>query len=340
MPVLAGENFHFLYPGVWCPHFLSFTDTFILDLQFRCWGVYNGQMFTKDNTDDLKDASKDSKENLSIMVKDTALSLSYTRTNKLITALYMVTDIMDKNEPIRVRLRTLGTGIISDMHSHPLPVRGKIVEIMSFIEIALAMNIISEMNASILVKEFRELDKAVADAYSGEPQAISKDMDLTEFFARESDPFLDNMFHVNPSMSGKKGAINSKGHESSTRIGVQKGSTLMKALSDKILVVPQKKTSAQNKNNVSNTSNTSINNQHRFDILKRHRREELLKVIKLTEGSATIKDIKEQIKRTSNQNSPLISCGEKTLQRELLSMVRANMLTKIGEKRWSRYQLQ
>ncbi|OHA91519.1 MAG: hypothetical protein A2758_00155 [Candidatus Zambryskibacteria bacterium RIFCSPHIGHO2_01_FULL_49_18] len=38
--------------------------------------------------------------------------------------------------------------------------------------------------------------------------------------------------------------------------------------------------------------------------------------------------------------SPLISgCSEKTIQRELLSMVAAGILKKIGEKRWSRYTL-
>ena len=38
--------------------------------------------------------------------------------------------------------------------------------------------------------------------------------------------------------------------------------------------------------------------------------------------------------------SPLISgCSEKTIQRELLAMVYAGILRKMGEKRWSRYSL-
>lgn len=38
--------------------------------------------------------------------------------------------------------------------------------------------------------------------------------------------------------------------------------------------------------------------------------------------------------------SPLISgCSEKTIQRELSTMVRSGVLKKIGEKRWSRYSL-
>ena len=43
------------------------------------------------------------------------LSLPYIKTNKLITALYMVTDTIEKEEPIRLKLRTLGVEILSDI---------------------------------------------------------------------------------------------------------------------------------------------------------------------------------------------------------------------------------
>src|SRR3989344_7243431 len=95
---------------------------------------------------------KDTTNELGITIKDS--SISYTKTNKLVTALYMVTDILDKDEPLRNKLRTLGTGIISDVHSTPAHAVGKISEIMSFLDVAFAMNIISEMNVTILRKEF------------------------------------------------------------------------------------------------------------------------------------------------------------------------------------------
>ena len=66
---------------------------------------------------------------------------SYTKTQKLITALYMVTDIIDKEEPLRNKLRTLGTGIISDTYLTQFNNTGntvsfilsKISEIISFL---------------------------------------------------------------------------------------------------------------------------------------------------------------------------------------------------------------
>lgn len=85
--------------------------------------------------------------------------------------------------------------------------------------------------------------------------------------------------------------------------------------------------------------------------------------IKKLEGSLVVKDkpLKEfgavSVKKNSRQNiiitilkrkkevmikdvSPLINgCSEKTIQRELLAMVQAGILKKMGEKRWSRYSL-
>jgi hypothetical protein len=73
--------------------------------------------------------------------------------------------------------------------------------------------------------------------------------------------------------------------------------------------------------------------QESFNGLKKERREQIIKIVGNNPNGATITDIK-----TSAQGS-LASCGEKTLQRELFSMVKDNVLNKTGEKRWSRYFL-
>ena len=69
-----------------------------------------------------------------------------------------------------------------------------------------------------------------------------------------------------------------------------------------------------------------------FDNLKKERREIIIKIIK-EKNTATITDIK------NSASGVLISCGEKTLQRELISMVSDGVLKKVGEKRWSKYFL-
>ncbi len=239
---------------------------------------------------------KDSKDNLGITIKDSRFSISYTKTNKLITALYMVTDIIDKDEPLRNKLRTLSVNIISDINSSPLSACIKISEIMSFLDVASAVNIISEMNCNILRKEFTALDQAIRES-SSSLKTINRNFDLAEFLQETQE--LNS-----PSKRLGSSVPVAKGHNS---VGVQKGSTLMKALSN----LSDKKNSSQD-----------------FDALKRQRRADILNTIKIAGGTATIKDIKDKIE-----------LGEKTLQRELVSMIKDNVLDKTGEKRWSRYSI-
>ncbi len=58
------------------------------------------------------------------------------------------------------------------------------------------------------------------------------------------------------------------------------------------------------------------------------RRDGILKVIR-ERGVVSIKDISDSIK----------DCSEKTIQRELMDMIKDEMITKTGERRWSRYAL-
>lgn len=250
----------------------------------------------KDINKNLKDTTTD----LSISIKDISFPLSYSKTHKLITALYMVTDIMDREEPIRNKLRTLGTEILSDIYNIKLArtvLASRVDETMSFLSIASAMNFISEMNHAILHREFLELKRSIQKYTEIKPV------------------WLEELFSDTKSIGHTE---NYKGHQASTRIGVQKGSTLMKALSDKLSL----------------SSAGHLTAHLKAELLKEKRRENIIKIIKEKNGTASIKDIMTQI---NNKGQETLS--EKTLQRELLSMVKDSVLDKIGEKRWSRYSI-
>jgi hypothetical protein len=276
---------------------------------------------------------KDSTANMDITIKDSPLPISYTKTDKLVAALYMVTDIIDKDEPLRNKLRTLGTEIISDMSLVRRDYSGytvsliisKISEIMSFLDIAFAVSIISEMNCNILRKEFSELNRSVKESIDNagiKNNVLDRRVNLSEFFKEdESRPPL-SYGHLPLS----RGREISKGHlpaRAGTSIGVQKGSTLLKALS-KVRESDIK------------TNHHSAND---FDLLKKQRRNDILSIIRIIGVGATIKDIKDKARANSSQFSALVSCGEKTLQRELVSMVKDSVLEKTGEKRWSKYSI-
>ena len=76
----------------------------------------------------------------------------------------MVTDTMEKEEPIRLKLRTLGIEILSDITmSKTVFDISKIEQILSFLNIASDIRMISEMNCNILRKEFTELKQSIQE---------------------------------------------------------------------------------------------------------------------------------------------------------------------------------
>jgi len=282
--------------------------------------IYNGQMFRDEKN--LKDTNLTPYP----LLKGEGGVVSYTKTNKLITALYMVTDIIDSKEPLRNRLRTLGTGVISDMYLIPYHARYKISEIMSFLDIAVAINIISEMNYNILRKEFMELDRSIKES-QGNVGSFNRQVNLAEFFEEEEKyPYPTSPYSRGRSKErvlSSRGEQNFKGHHSigHTRIGVQKGSTLMQALSDKTMSYLS---------GVQHPTRTQD-----FLILKKQRRNDIISIIKNNGGGATITDIRTKIK--ADFMISFASCSEKTLQRELVSMTKDGVLNRTGEKRWSKY---
>lgn len=268
----------------------------------------------------LKDDKQNRQMSYGLVGENLSFTLSYRKSNKLITGLYMVTDMIEKEEPIRNKLRTLGTEIISDIHnstSTKTVLSGRIDQIMSFLEIATAMNFISEMNCNILTKEFLKLRRSVDEYKEGNSKW------LTEFFTDgDVDSVLEDGADKSKGHAYKGHLMRNTNYKGHTRIGVQKGGTLMKALSDRI-----------DAGVVSNAADMAIRREN-FSILKKQRRDSIISIIKKNSGSATIKDIKTKV---SSESQGLVTYSEKTLQRELMSMIRDGVLYKTGEKRWTQY---
>lgn len=79
---------------------------------------------------------------------------------------------------------------------------------------------------------------------------------------------------------------------------------------------------------VRSTSASAGEGQSTEDAGGMSRRERVIEVLK-TNPWATIKDISEVIK----------DCSEKTIQRELISMIKDNIIVRQGDRRWSKYNL-
>jgi len=239
------------------------------------------------------------------------------KTEKLVTALYMVSDCMDTDDALKGKLRLLGVELLSDIyklstlspmdkHTYISVSLTHIYELLSFIEIAYTIGFISEMNTMILKKEFSTL---ASDLKS----KLSKDKHFT--FTLD-----DKMFEL-PEL------INSNKNENYNDIGQP--------------FIKDKRTSFNtmsftNSKSPLQTSQTKRINHSATSLADRQERTNkiisIIKDKKLLSGNQTgvsIKDI----------SLSFTDCSEKTIQRELNSLVLKGQLKKTGAKRWSRYAI-
>lgn len=229
---------------------------------------------------------------------------SYKKTEKLITALYMVTDCMETDDALKGKIRNLGIELLSYMHklsrvsSSPVDNHTSIStsimnidEILSLIEIANTIGFISDMNNSILKKELNMLSSELRQ------NTTKKDNQFT-FTLNEK------MFDVErePGLMLGNGSIKDKRTEYNMSF-INKSITTHRPLTKGL-------------NNIGQSLGS-----------KKDRMDKIVGIIK-DRKEVSIKDI----------SAIFTDCSEKTIQRELNLLVSKGQIKKIGAKRWSRYQ--
>lgn len=236
------------------------------------------------------------------MLKDTKNITKYTeeqmnsllsRVDKIVMALYMVTDFIDDKEPLKFKLRNLGLEIVSLKQNElkNYSSSGQVVgEIVSLLDIAGTVGIISEMNCLILKNEFIAMKEVFVTCQNNGQQKIEetlKDNNLFLLNKGQNYKRQDNVYYNKYYVSKKNVNYNLAGEV------------------------------VKKENKTNNSSG---------------RKEIILNLIR-EKKEVGIKDI-------CLLDSPLVSnCSEKTIQRELTAFVQDGVLTKVGDKRWSRYIL-
>ena len=267
-----------------------------------------------------KDLATSSNTNLTIF-KDESFVFLYKKTERLSTAIYLITNLMSVEEPIKWQLRkttlnlldnvmSLSNATMSSRESVLRDISQKLFQLISLYNVAFRSGFISEMNYRIVNEELNKIANFVDEFDMKENESrtrIIKD----DFFAEPAGEIIkDNVFY--------KGQQKQKGHQSMSDRNVFEEDEQNSAYSSVIKKTP-KKTLTENK-----TTNKTTNKIHE----RNKRREEIINIIK-QKKDVSVKDISAIIKDTS----------EKTLQRELVSMVEEGVLEKEGERRWSRYMI-
>jgi hypothetical protein len=242
------------------------------------------------------------------------------KTERLTPAVYLITGFFDDKEPIKWKLRSLASELLSaSLVLNESYKSGKdravsdmkniVLEIGSLLTVAKNAGLMSDMNYKIIDEEFSNLLNSIA--------SDSKNTIPRDFFAV---PIPDEsrslpaapvapVQHIERAYSeSPKSAPVNQSHV------LDKGHTKSGLLDDYTSFVKKEPKKEKEAGAVS---------------LKKNSRQTVILDIVKKKKEIMIKDV-----------SPLISgCSEKTIQRELLAMVNAGILKKEGEKRWSRYSL-
>ena len=108
------------------------------------------------------------------------------KSERLVTALYLVTDLMTDNEPIKHGLRKNAVALLSSMNAlSQIDVKDRVIEfkvslksvteIISLLHVAVTTGIVSEMNGQLLMDGFRSLQLVLKEtAYFYKRDAHSK----------------------------------------------------------------------------------------------------------------------------------------------------------------------
>ncbi|MFC1802122.1 winged helix-turn-helix domain-containing protein [Patescibacteria group bacterium] len=285
------------------------------------------------------------------------VSFTYKKTQRLATALYMVTGFMSDKEILKWELRDKGICLMSEIvllvskdnffkHDSLERVNKFISEIISLLEISVSVKLISEMNFSILKSEYKELLEYVGvkendilesnqkhfaenffqvdekkDKFPISPLGISEENNFYLNKKVVKPTFKNKPFDV--SLRGKLGQNNFDKGQSKRHIR-QDNDFLKNNMSDMNVLSKFEKNLSENI-----SPNDFYKNQETTrGVAKNSREFKILKIIKDRED-VSIKDISKIIDE----------CSEKTIQRQLNTLLKKGVLKKEGERRWSKYSL-
>ncbi|MBU4480472.1 hypothetical protein KKG48_03475 [Patescibacteria group bacterium] len=234
----------------------------------------------------------------------------YNKLEKITMAIYMVTNFFPEEEPLKFHIRQKCIRLMSftmSLTNNPASLSEKeffevmslMSEIDSSLRIALMSNLISEMNYSVLSEEYKKFLDLTKERRQ---EGVGRKIIFPkDFFEEEIEQYGGNIIKD----TFDKG--HSKGQERREK---------EYPISDK----------GQNKN-IQKPENKKEKRVEKERVIS-ERKNLILEIIK-DKKEVTIKDIIKKIK----------DCSEKTVQRELIDLVKDSVVKKEGERRWSRYSI-
>lgn len=265
-----------------------------------------------DQNKNIKDNSQlmDNAKNLllqSVFIRDNDLEFIFKKTEKISTAVYLITNFFSPEEPLKWDIRQIATrmlkfalsfsqGSLYNKEKRTLDLNGAILELSSLFDLAYRSGFVTSMNYQILNSEIIKLGGLLSD-YNSDKISSNKPL------------FNDETFAVSRTQMSSESSATGRFGGTAFSQSPKKTYTTANFIKDNYKGQTQKP----------NVLNAHANSKRRETIIFEAKRL----------GEISVKDIANVI----------TDCSEKTLQRELLAMVDDGILTKTGERRWSRYSI-
>ena len=266
--------------------------------------------------------SKLNLKTISIFQNDRQNIFIFKKTERLTSAIYLLTSFLSDNEPIRWKVRNVATSLLSfsislsnQGHRNRFDAMNNFTsasfEIISLMNVADISGILSSMNCKII--KF-EIEKIIELVELKERSLNAKFLLSKNFFDIEEDrsDSHDKQSYISTDLNEKdiKRTISpDKGKETISELNTHKGLLLIKDRNK------------EERNSLSFNKGQTVKDKNR-------RYEVIINLLKNTK-EISVKDV----------SSIVSDCSEKTIQRELLSLVDKGVLKKEGERRWSKYSL-
>ncbi len=254
---------------------------------------------------------------LSFFKKDKDFVFVHQKAEKLVSAIYMLTNFLPTEESMKWSLRNLGMSLLtstidlkeevaSSRIEAEQSIRNTTLEITSLLEVAQFAGLVSEMNVSILKREFHSLLTFIHTMNSAHGS-------LESLFV-ESRQFPIETVEVLPNTN--------KVTEQSAIISSDTSNT------DSVVVAQIESTPIKD-NSIISAPKTHVLKEYSPVAVKKNKRQSIIINLLKRKKEIMVKDVSEIIH----------DCSEKTLQRELLTLVSQGVLAKEGERRWTKYSL-
>jgi len=242
------------------------------------------------------------------------------KAEKIVTALYLVTNLFPQNDPLKNSIRRRAICLLSDVNyirqnfnstniRPTLNFNSSISNILSILCIAKNVGLISEMNHTILEKEIKNL--AGIDINDSEKTIRSEAIFHDKFFETKYNNLITNQ-EINISHLNSKTEVANPGRFKK-EMSYRNNNSAMSFRKEKILATDTNK-------NILKKIGQKVQET-------KNKRRASIKDLMRDNKFITIKDVMKLMK----------DCSEKTIQRELNSMVSENLIRREGTRRWSKY---